>query len=60
VSFFVIGVICVHHHNLFKRVAIVDRRLMALNLLLLLCVIVFPFPPQPSLPICDTAAATRT
>lgn len=44
VSFFVIGVIWVHHHNLFKRVATVDRPLMALNLLLLLCVMVFPFP----------------
>lgn len=44
VSFFVIGVIWVHHHNLFKRVAIIDRPLMALNLLLLLCVMVFPFP----------------
>jgi uncharacterized membrane protein len=37
-------VIWVHHHNLFKRVAIVDRPLMALNLLLLLWVMVFPFP----------------
>jgi uncharacterized membrane protein len=44
VSFFVIGVIWVHHHNLFKRVETVDRPLMALNLLLLLCVMVFPFP----------------
>jgi uncharacterized membrane protein len=60
VSFFVIGAIWVHHHSLFKPVAIVDRPLMALNLLLLLCVIVFPFPTAPSLPTCDTAAATRT
>jgi uncharacterized membrane protein len=44
VSFFVIGVIWVHHHNVFKRVAIVDRPLMLLNLVLLLFVIVFPFP----------------
>ena len=44
VSFFVIGASWVHHHNVFKPVAIVDRPLMALNLLLLLCVIVFPFP----------------
>jgi uncharacterized membrane protein len=44
VSFFVIGVIWVHDHNLFKRVATVDRPLMALNLLLLLFVMVFPFP----------------
>ena len=44
VSFFVIGVIWVHHHALFKRVAAVDRPLMALNLLLLLCVMVLPFP----------------
>src|SRR5262249_57019872 len=44
VSFFVIGVIWVHHHNVFKRVAIVDRPLMVLNLVLLLFVIVFPFP----------------
>jgi uncharacterized membrane protein len=43
VSFFVIGVIWVHHHNLFNRVAIVDRPLMGLNLLPLLFVMVFPF-----------------
>jgi uncharacterized membrane protein len=44
VSFFVIGVIWVHHHTLFERVATVDRPLMALNLVLLLCVMVLPFP----------------
>jgi uncharacterized membrane protein len=44
VSFFVIGVIWVHHHTLFQRVATVDRPLMALNLVLLLCVMVLPFP----------------
>ena len=43
-SFFVIGVIWVHHHNVFKRDATVDRPLMALNLLLLLCVLGFPVP----------------
>jgi uncharacterized membrane protein len=44
VSFFVIGVIWIHHHTLFKRVATVDRPLMAMNLMLLLCVTVLPFP----------------
>ena len=44
VSFFVIGVVWVHHHNVFKRVARIDRPLMALNLVLLLFVTVFPFP----------------
>jgi uncharacterized membrane protein len=44
VSFLVIGVIWVHHHNVFRRVAIVDRPLLALNLVLLLFVIVLPFP----------------
>jgi uncharacterized membrane protein len=44
VSFFVVGVIWVHHHNVFTRVAAIDRPVMALNLLLLLFVMVFPFP----------------
>jgi uncharacterized membrane protein len=43
-SFFVIGVIWVNHHNVFKGVAAVDRPLMALNLLLLMFMVVFPFP----------------
>jgi TMEM175 potassium channel family protein len=44
VSFFVIGVIWVNHHTVFKQIGTVDRPLMGINLVLLLFVTVFPFP----------------
>jgi uncharacterized membrane protein len=43
ISFFTIGIIWVNHHELVKNVAIVDRTLLFLNLLLLLFVVVIPF-----------------
>jgi uncharacterized membrane protein len=43
ISFFTIGIIWVNHHALIKNVAVVDRTLLFLNLLLLLFVVVIPF-----------------
>jgi uncharacterized membrane protein len=43
-SFLTIGIIWVNHHSLFANVERVDRRLMFLNLLLLMVVSVIPFP----------------
>jgi uncharacterized membrane protein len=44
VSFLTIGIIWVNHHSLFAHVRHVDRRLLFLNLLLLLVVSAIPFP----------------
>jgi uncharacterized membrane protein len=44
VSFLVIGIIWVNHHDTFARLRIVDRGLLFLNLLLLLTVALIPFP----------------
>ena len=43
VSFFVIGIIWVNHHSLFRVIAQADRSLLFFNLLLLLVVAVLPF-----------------
>jgi len=43
ISFFTIGIIWVNHHALIGNVAIVDRTLLFLNLLLLLFVVLIPF-----------------
>jgi uncharacterized membrane protein len=43
VSFLTIGVIWVNHHDVFDRIAAVDRRLKFLNLLLLMVVVLIPF-----------------
>ena len=43
-SFFVIGIIWVNHHMLLKSIALVDRTLLFLNLVLLLFVVLIPFP----------------
>jgi uncharacterized membrane protein len=42
-SFFIIGIIWVNHHVLIKSVALVDRTLLFLNLVLLLFVVLIPF-----------------
>ena len=42
VSFFVIGIIWVNHHVLIKSIALVDRMLLFLNLVLLLFVVLIP------------------
>jgi uncharacterized membrane protein len=44
VSFAIIGIIWVNHHDIFERIVIVDRSLLFLNLLLLLTVAFLPFP----------------
>jgi len=44
VSFFIIGIIWVNHHGMFGHLRRVDRTLLFLNLLLLLFVVVIPFP----------------
>jgi len=44
VSFMVIGIIWVNHHTLMAKLARVDRSLLFLNLLLLLMVVLIPFP----------------
>ena len=42
-SFFIIGIIWVNHHVLIKSIAMVDRTLLFLNLVLLLFVVLIPF-----------------
>jgi uncharacterized membrane protein len=44
VSFFVIGVIWLNHHALFAHLARADRKLMALNLVLLFTIATIPWP----------------
>jgi uncharacterized membrane protein len=46
VSFLIIGITWINHHSLFRQVARVDRRLMLLNLLLLLDLAFLPFPTR--------------
>lgn len=43
VSFFMIGIIWVNHHVLIRQIAVVDRTLLFLNLVLLLFVVLIPF-----------------
>ena len=42
-SFFIIGIIWVNHHAVIKSIAVVDRTLLFLNLVLLLFVVLIPF-----------------
>jgi len=42
-SFFIIGIIWVNHHVLIKAIALVNRTLLFLNLVLLLFVVLIPF-----------------
>ena len=44
VSFAIIGIIWVNHHDIFERITTVDRSLLFLNLGLLLTVAFLPFP----------------
>jgi TMEM175 potassium channel family protein len=46
VSFLTIGIIWVNHHGQFHRIARVDRPLLFLNLLLLMFVVLIPFPTE--------------
>jgi uncharacterized membrane protein len=43
ISFFTIGIIWVNHHALIKTIKTVDRRLLFLNLVLLMFVVLIPF-----------------
>ena len=43
ISFFTIGIIWVNHHALVRNIAVVDRTLLFLNLMLLLFVVLIPF-----------------
>ena len=42
-SFFIIGIIWVNHHMVIKSIAVVDRTLLFLNLVLLIFVVLIPF-----------------
>jgi uncharacterized membrane protein len=44
ISFTLIGIIWVNHHALFRDLSHIDRPLLFLNLLLLFCVVLIPFP----------------
>jgi len=44
VSFLVIGIIWVNHHAMFRLIARIDRKLLFLNLVLLLVAAAIPFP----------------
>jgi uncharacterized membrane protein len=46
VSFLTIGIIWVNHNSQFERIATVDRPLLFLNLLLLMFVVLIPFPTE--------------
>ena len=43
-SFIVVGIYWISHHHMLHYIRQVDRRLLWLNLLLLLCVVFIPFP----------------
>jgi uncharacterized membrane protein len=43
-SFFIIGIMWVNHHSMFKQIRRADRALLFLNLLLLLWTALLPFP----------------
>jgi len=43
-SFIVIGVIWINHHALFHFIKRVDRTILVINLLLLMCVAFIPYP----------------
>jgi uncharacterized membrane protein len=43
-SFFVIGIMWVNHHSMFRQIRRTDRQLLFLNLLLLLWTALLPFP----------------
>src|SRR5579884_1423583 len=43
ISFVTIGIIWVNHHALVGNIAVVDRRLMFINLILLILVVLIPF-----------------
>jgi uncharacterized membrane protein len=43
ISFFMIGIVWVNHHALVRGIAVVDRTLLFLNLVLLLFVVMIPF-----------------
>ena len=44
VSFLTIGVMWINHHSLFERIRFVDRRLLFVNLFLLMTISFVPFP----------------
>jgi uncharacterized membrane protein len=44
VSFLVIGIMWVNHHNVFRIVRLIDHWILVFNLLLLCCVAFIPFP----------------
>jgi uncharacterized membrane protein len=46
VSFLVIGIIWVNHHTVFAKVRQVDRPVLFINLALLMCISVIPFPTR--------------
>jgi TMEM175 potassium channel family protein len=45
-SFFIIGIMWVNHHSMFRSIVRVDRRLLFFNLLLLLWATLLPFPTR--------------
>jgi uncharacterized membrane protein len=44
VSFLTIGIMWMNHHTIFAHITRVDRPLLVINLLLLMCVVAIPFP----------------
>jgi uncharacterized membrane protein len=43
ISFLTVGIIWVNHHQLVQNIAVIERTLLFLNLVLLLCVVLIPF-----------------
>lgn len=46
VSFLTVGIMWVNHHQIFRHFRIVDRPLLLLNVLLLMCISFTPFPTR--------------
>jgi uncharacterized membrane protein len=46
VSFLTIGIMWVNHHQIFRHFRVVDRPLLLLNILLLMCISFTPFPTR--------------
>ena len=59
ISFVIIGVMWINHHNLFRDIARVDHYLLVLNLLLLMSISFLPFPTAVVANVCVRATTGR-
>lgn len=59
VSFLTIGIIWINHHALLRRIVSVDHSILALNVLLLMCIVVLPFTTALMAAYLDIGAGAR-